>query len=1069
MTDDPTRTTRDGDSDPATPTDRSFLRRVAGMSHREPPVTLAAGTLLDGTYRIERRIGAGGMGVVFLARDVKLDRDVALKLHLRADAERLEREARAIARLIHPSVVTVHEIGTWEGRVFVAMEYLDGGTARSWLDERRRPWPEILGFYLTAARGLAAAHRAGIVHRDFKPDNVLVGRDGRIRVADFGIAVSVAAGDDGVVAGTPAYMAPEQHQGAAGPAADQFAFAVALWEALHGERPFDGDTPAALAEASAAGRIRAPSSDRGVPRWIRRALERALAADPARRHPSMDALIAALGRDPRRAILLGGAALALGAAGLAVGLALAGGSDGAPSCAAGGDLADLWNDGRRAALRERFTGTGRIHAADSFDRAAARIDAWTARWSEQRVEICQAHRRGEQSAQLHDLRNLCLDRGRAELTALLASFEAADADVVDRAVTAARGLGDLDDCADVAALSGRPALPDDPAARAAIDRLDVEYGRLHGLHLAGKWRDALAPARAAAAEAEELGYAPTSARLVVLQAYLEREAGEFEPARATIERAAPLAAAAHDDVEAVESWILLIGLLSSELAELDQAASLVPAAEAALARGEASPLLRIRLTSALGSLAIRQGDYPTARARLEEALGLAEASLADDDPERAQVLNRLASVESFQGDYDQAELRLRQATEVLIAAYGEDHPNLGATLHNRGSVLAQQGRLDEARDTFARALAIKEAAYGAGHPELVATRSALGVVQRQLGDFATSRATLEAALAGAEAGFGVDHPRTAAVLQNLADTLVAVGELDAARTAYERVLEIQERALGADHPETIQTHLEYADLLRVQGELDAARVQVELARDLTVRAHGPQHRLYATSIKYLADILDQAGHRELALRAYRDAVDVTERALGPAHPQSASSRLDLAQAYFGAGQLEEATNEAILARDRLRAALGADHAEVAACEYTLARIALARGLVTEAVDRYQAALAAMEASYGDDHPQLVAVLTGLASALTALDRDDEAVAAARHLARILDGGRGRYLPPMQVTESRVVVGQTLYETGADPVAGRAAVVAGRAIFAASDDRPAADLVRQLDAWLAAHP
>ncbi|MBP9863710.1 MAG: serine/threonine protein kinase, partial [Kofleriaceae bacterium] len=220
----------------------SLLRAIVGMGRRSPPVSLVPGQVIAGTYRIERMLGVGGMGVVYLARDQRLGRDVALKLHA-TDAgarsvERLAREAAAIAQLSHPNVVTVYQIATHDGQPFVAMEYVDGGTARTWLAAEPRRASEILALYLDAGRGLAAAHAAGLVHRDFKPDNVLVGKDGRVRVADFGLVlgdVPVASTDQatrdddgapppptsattpltrtGTALGTPAYMAPEQHHG----------------------------------------------------------------------------------------------------------------------------------------------------------------------------------------------------------------------------------------------------------------------------------------------------------------------------------------------------------------------------------------------------------------------------------------------------------------------------------------------------------------------------------------------------------------------------------------------------------------------------------------------------------------------------------------------------------------------------------------------------------------------------------------------------------------------------------------------------------------------------------------
>ncbi|HEX3763327.1 MAG TPA: protein kinase [Kofleriaceae bacterium] len=272
----------------------SWLREVARADHVEPgPVE---GDMVGDSFCIERKLGAGGMGVVYLAHDLRLHRPIALKLHRRGDgAQRTEREARVLASVVHPNVVTIHDIGHWRGRTYIAMEYLGGGSLRTWLGARHREWREILAIFLEAARGLGAIHRAGLVHRDFKPDNVLLGSDGRVRIADFGLARPVRTTeprvDDrprgsqpmspidapltatGACLGTPGYMAPEAERGDEVDArADQYSLCVALRTAL---------------------------DRRASPRWIAPILDRGLDPDPARRHASMAELVDALERPLR--------------------------------------------------------------------------------------------------------------------------------------------------------------------------------------------------------------------------------------------------------------------------------------------------------------------------------------------------------------------------------------------------------------------------------------------------------------------------------------------------------------------------------------------------------------------------------------------------------------------------------------------------------------------------------------------------------------------------------------------------------------------------------------------------
>jgi serine/threonine protein kinase len=267
-----------------------------------------------GRYTLLRCIGHGGMGIVYAARDEELGREVAIKLLraelARADDRRLAEEARALARLAHPNVVCVFDVGMHEGQRFIAMEYVAGDTLRRWLGAPRT-LRDVLRVFAGAGRGLHAAHTVGLVHRDFKPDNVLVGDDGRPRVLDFGLArppdegsgrppvlapgldpLGTALTSAGQILGTPAYMAPEQYLGEAADAkSDQFSVAVALYHAVYGERPFDGDDPQALALSIVRGRLRPVVPRYPVPAWLERLLERALMVDAAQRFASMDVLV----------------------------------------------------------------------------------------------------------------------------------------------------------------------------------------------------------------------------------------------------------------------------------------------------------------------------------------------------------------------------------------------------------------------------------------------------------------------------------------------------------------------------------------------------------------------------------------------------------------------------------------------------------------------------------------------------------------------------------------------------------------------------------------------------------
>lgn len=298
-----------------------------------------------GRYLILNRLGAGGMGVVYCAYDPELDRRVALKF-LTASARdqgsraRLLREAQAMAKLAHPNVVTVFEIALYEDDIFVAMELVSGVTLRQWLAERPRAWREIVDVFVAVGTGLAEAHAVGLVHRDLKPDNIMIGQDGRVRVMDFGLARATAEdslrpGNEaptqqalsleltrtGARVGTPAYMAPEQWNGEPTDArTDQFSFCVSLWEALYGQRPFAGGTATDLMTEVTDGRVATPRNTKRAPPWLRQAIQRGLAVSPASRWPAMAPLLAAI--VPKRSRFIWPAIALTGSLVTAVSLAL---------------------------------------------------------------------------------------------------------------------------------------------------------------------------------------------------------------------------------------------------------------------------------------------------------------------------------------------------------------------------------------------------------------------------------------------------------------------------------------------------------------------------------------------------------------------------------------------------------------------------------------------------------------------------------------------------------------------------------------------------------------------------
>jgi len=508
----------------------SLLRGLAAALGR-PPGTgpLRREQIVAGKYRIERAIGEGGMGVVYRARDLRLDRDVAIKVGTAVSAPRLARlegEAQALARLAHPNVVVVYEVGEVGGQVFVAMELVTGGTARTWLRARRRETADILALLCAAGDGLAAAHAAGIVHRDFKPDNVLVGEDGRPRVADFGLARQLGDSDDPAhIAGTPAYMAPEQLAGGPSDArVDQFAFCVALWEALHGKRPDPG---------------RHDRGGRKLPRHVDAALRHGLELDPDARWPTLRDLLAELRRDPARARRRVGTGLGLVAALVAavvVPLELRSTAD--PCSGDAEALASTWNPARENALPPAMR-----------TRVADHARAWIAAHH----DACVATRiSGTQSVELLDRRMLCLEAARAQLDAIVASNDEG----------ALALLADLAGCADLETLGRQAPLPTDRLTRAAIERTYAELATVRVSALRHQLPDPTAAGDHVLASATATHWPPLVALASRTRAELAIAGGQDELGRTALQDAANLALAAGEDREA--AWAMAD--LSSELA-----------------------------------------------------------------------------------------------------------------------------------------------------------------------------------------------------------------------------------------------------------------------------------------------------------------------------------------------------------------------------------------------------------------------------------------------------------------------------------------------------------------------
>ncbi|MEX1368289.1 MAG: serine/threonine-protein kinase [Nannocystaceae bacterium] len=448
-----------------------------------------------GRYEVLERVGSGGMGVVYRAHDPELHREVALKL-LKAERavgaaaikrrKRLLREARAMAQLSHPNVIPVYDVGEYGTGLYVAMEFVEGANARQWLKSVKPPWRRTLGVFRAAGRGLAAAHNAGLVHRDFKPANVLVGDDGRVRVLDFGLARaqlddaepelsprgreeielgrqwSETLTADGTILGTPVYMAPEQYAGKAADArSDQYSYCIALYEALYGQLPFTARGIKAQARAKHRGELLEAPADSDVPRRLALVLRRGLSPRPEDRYPSMPDLLRELRAVHEERTAPPPAwrswAAVFGVASVAVGTMLVASLrrpnpavvPAAATCPSTAEaLAGAWDEPRRHQLRAAFEDSTVAGAADRFAEVAARLDAYAITWGALHDQACAQREGVDRAARLARARLACLERKRSDLVALVDVLQEPTAVVIHRSVAAAHALPGLEECED---------------------------------------------------------------------------------------------------------------------------------------------------------------------------------------------------------------------------------------------------------------------------------------------------------------------------------------------------------------------------------------------------------------------------------------------------------------------------------------------------------------------------------------------------------------------------------------------------------------------------------------------
>jgi len=723
-------------------------------------------------------IGRGAMGTVFAAYDPKLDRRIALKV-MRDDDEKARRrhlaEARALAQVNHPNVVAVHDAGEHEDSLYVAMELVDGATLAEHLSSKSPAPKEIVRLFIEAGQGLVAAHAAGVVHRDFKPANVMVGDDRRVRVADFGLALSSTesqahsqtSGEEGDEtsrrrgAGTPMYMAPEQARGEDADArSDQFAFCVALVEALTGEVPFRSRSAVERLEKIEAG---LGATERPLPLGVRRIVRRGLASRPSERFADMQTLVSALIADqkrPRRWAQLGVSAAL-------VGVAVFGATTGSGTAPCSErPLDDEWAT-KRGELREAFLGADVEFAGQLWKTTESALDGYVAEWTESATTACRATRvTGEHSEQLLDLRMACLERRRSELHAtweLLAEPNAATLENTPRLVAA---LPDLQWCQGTQALLEAAPLPTDAELRETVSEIREELARIRPLRFVRPDEAKLA-IEALVERADSLEYAPVEAELALVLARQQRDAGGLEEAAATFKRALWLAEGVRLDevaAAAAEGLIMVEGIQGGQHERGKEWAELARAIHRRQGRPEG---LTSELARKLGVLAMENGDPERGLRWAERSLELADTPFLE-----LKARLRIADATSDLGDRTAAVPRLEETLALAREMLGERHPDVATVLNSYGNALSLVDRAEDAIAALTEAAEIEESLRGAGHPRLAKLQSNLADVLLQQGRMDEAAKMFEAVNRSMEAAFGPQHPNVAMGYVNLASVLL---------------------------------------------------------------------------------------------------------------------------------------------------------------------------------------------------------------------------------------------------------------------------------------------------------
>ena len=896
---------------------------AAGSWVREP-TSLERGSSL-GRYIVLHKLGEGGMGQVYAAYDPELDRRVAVKIRRFSSdnpesfSSRLRQEGRALARLQHPNVVTVFDVGVSDRRLFIATELVQGLTVDRWLEAEKRSWREVVDVFIEVGSGIAAAHAEGLVHRDIKPSNMMVSDQGRAQVLDFGIARdadlsegstidldalsradlprgSVSQTQTGAVVGTPAFMAPEQRAGnKVGPAADIYSFCLclhlALFRELPEERSSEQSTPSSATDGAAAGApaAGAPAAGEpaagepaagepaagepaaGAPAGLRRLVLSGLRKDPEKRPSSMAELIQDLrrfrnrGRRVRR--WMTGATIVI----LATTLWWTWHRSQATPCATISQRwHDVWNEGRADALSERFQRVDRPFAADVWKTVLAGLDRFGVQWTDNARQWCLAATDGSLSPELFDLRTDCLDLRLRAVDATVSLLEKDTDRLVSQAVTMIDELPAISECFDIRALRAPTPPPTSPRLEEQLPILLQSQADAHALWAAGDFDAAAETTSGLVAGAKAIEHWPLAAEALHQQALIEDARLDKGSADTLVEATLAAAAGNHNRVIA-ESFVRLVKVAGLHLQDFERADRYAEQAASAL-RALGSPGdLQARLHHQMGINLRHRGRYSEALDSLRQSLNWRTENLGDDHHSVAETLLSLGNVYDDLNDHSAAREILDRALSIQIQRFGPSHPIVAETYARLGTLAREARNLEDATRFHRKAMDIHRRVHGDNSATFAQSLTYLGELQALDGHFDEAEQSFAQALGILEQSFGPDHANLAVAYATMASAWTEAGRDEQALEPYAHALQIFERAFGAEHPQVGVLRFNLATVhLRLRNLEEAAR-DFERAAGIWRRALGENHPLVANALTGLGDAWVRLGRFRDALPMLREA------------------------------------------------------------------------------------------------------------------------------------------------------------------------------------------------------